>query len=101
MESIKEMRRCGWLSKLSAMKGSRSPRRMLGAWCPTPRSVGRPQQNIGQTLKKLGFGEDLRHIRHLREWMAVARDRPVSVWGRKVVYKLDLPPGSLTNLRRY
>jgi hypothetical protein len=32
----------------------------------------------------------------LREWMTVARDR--SAWGRKVEYKLELPPGSFTNL---
>jgi hypothetical protein len=46
MDSMMEMRRCRWLSKLSVMKESRSPRRMLGAWCPTPRPVGRPQQTI-------------------------------------------------------
>jgi hypothetical protein len=28
--------------------------------------------------------------RKLREWMTVARDR--SAWGRKVEYKLELPP---------
>jgi hypothetical protein len=44
MDSMMEMRRCRWLSKLSAMKESRSPRLVLGAWCPTPRPAGRPQQ---------------------------------------------------------
>jgi hypothetical protein len=34
MESMMEMRRCRWLSKLSAMEESRSPRKILGAWCP-------------------------------------------------------------------
>jgi hypothetical protein len=77
MESMMEMRRCRWLSKLSAMEESRSPRRMLGAWCSTPRAVGRPQQTICQAyitaLEKLGFeGEK----GQLREWMTVARDRP-------------------------
>jgi hypothetical protein len=46
-------------------------------------------------LKKLGFEEK----GQLREWMTVARDR--SAWGRKVEYKLELPPGSFTNLRRH
>jgi hypothetical protein len=46
------------------------------------------------TLKKLGFeGEK----GQLREWMILARDR--SAWALKVEYKLDLPPGSFTNLR--
>jgi hypothetical protein len=51
---------------------------------------------IHSTLKKLGFegGKG-----QLREWMTVARDRPA--WPLKVEYKLDLPPGSFTNLRRY
>jgi hypothetical protein len=44
--------------------------------------------------QKLGFEEK----GQLREWMTVARDR--SAWGRKVEYKLELPPGSL-NLRRH
>jgi hypothetical protein len=44
MESMMEMRSCRWLSKLSATEESRSPRRMLGAWCSTQRAVGRPQQ---------------------------------------------------------
>ncbi len=34
MESMMEVRRCRWLSKLSIMEKSRSPRQMLGAWCP-------------------------------------------------------------------
>jgi hypothetical protein len=34
MESMMEVRRCRWLSKLSGMDLSRSPRRMFGAWCP-------------------------------------------------------------------
>jgi hypothetical protein len=45
MDTLMETRRCRWLSKLSAMEESRSPRRMLGAWC-TARPVGRPQQTI-------------------------------------------------------
>jgi hypothetical protein len=44
-----------------------------------------------RTLKKLGFEEK----GQLREWMTVARDR--SAWGRKVEYKLELPPGSFTS----
>jgi hypothetical protein len=70
MESMMEIRRCRWLSKLSAMEESRSPmirykkyggpyhpRRMLGAWSSTPRAVGRPQQSHAYitTLEKLGF----------------------------------------------
>jgi hypothetical protein len=47
-------------------------------------------------LKKLGFEEEKGQ---LREWITVARDRPA--WALKVEYKLDLPPGSFTNLRRY
>jgi hypothetical protein len=74
LDSMMEMRKCRWLSKLSAMKKSRSPRRMLGAWCPTPRPVGRPQQTIRHayisTLKKVGFEEEKGQ---LREWMTVAR----------------------------
>jgi hypothetical protein len=101
IDSLMEKRRCRWiLSKLSVMKPSRSPRRILGAWCTTSRPVGRPQQTIRHayisTLKKLGFeGEK----GQLREWMTVARDR--SAWGRKVENKLLLPPGSFTNLRRH
>jgi hypothetical protein len=57
MDTLMETRR--WLSKLSAMKESRSPRRMLGAWCSTARPVGRPQQTIRHayiyTSKKLGL----------------------------------------------
>jgi hypothetical protein len=94
-------RRCRWLSKLSAMEESRSPRRMLGAWCSTtPRAVGRPQQTIRHayitTLEKLGFAEEKGQ---LREWMTVARDRPA--WEQRVKSQLDLPPGSFTNLRRH
>jgi hypothetical protein len=52
MDSMMEMRRCRWLSKLSAiMKESRSPRRMLGAWCPTPRPAGGPHQTIRHAQK--------------------------------------------------
>jgi hypothetical protein len=47
MDTLMETRRCRWLSKLSAMKESRSPRRILGAWCTTPRPVGRPQRPYG------------------------------------------------------
>jgi hypothetical protein len=46
VKSVIEMPRCRWLSKLSAMEKSRYPRRMLGAWCPTPRPTARPQQTI-------------------------------------------------------
>jgi hypothetical protein len=99
MESMMEVRRCRWLSKLSAMEKSRSPRRMLGAWCPTPRPAGRPQQTIRHgyrtTLSNLGFEHKQGQI---REWMTVARDRPT--WGTIVESRLGLPPGSFTNLRR-
>jgi hypothetical protein len=100
MESMMEMRRCRWLSKLSAMEESRSPRRMLGAWCPTPRQIGRPQQTIRHAyitpLKKLGFEEEKGQ---LREWMTLAIDRLLA-WRQRVESHLDLPPGSFTNLRR-
>jgi hypothetical protein len=43
MDSLTETRRCRWLCKRTFMKESISPRRMLGAWCTTPRPVGRPQ----------------------------------------------------------
>jgi hypothetical protein len=90
MESMMEVRRCRWLCKLSFMKASRSPRLTLGAWCPTPRPVGRPQQTIRHayvsTLKILGFVGDRGQ---LREWMTVARDR--SAWVLLVEDKLDLP----------
>jgi V8-like Glu-specific endopeptidase len=60
----------------------------------------RPQQIIRHayisTLKNIGFEEEKGK---LREWMTVARVRPA--WARKVKYKLDLPPGSFTNIRRY
>ena len=46
MESMMEVRRCRWLSKLSAMEKSRSPRRILGAWCHTARPAGKPHQTI-------------------------------------------------------
>jgi hypothetical protein len=99
MESMMEMRRCRWLSKLSAMKESRSPRKILGAWCTTPRKAGRPKQTIRHayvaTLKNLRFEEEGK----LEEWMTVARDR--SAWGQRVEYFLELPPGSFTNLRRH
>jgi hypothetical protein len=59
----------------------------------TSRETSRPYDMLTCTLKKLGFEEK----GQLREWMTVARDR----WGRKVEYKLELPPGSFTNLRRH
>jgi hypothetical protein len=101
IDSLMETRRCRWLSKLSVMKQeSRSTRRILGAWCTTSRPVGRPQQTIRhayiRSLEKLGSE---REKGELREWMTVARDR--SAWGRKVEYRLLLPPGSFTNLRRH
>jgi hypothetical protein len=68
---VMEMRRCRWLSKLSAMEESRSPRRMLGAWCVTPRAAGWPQQTIRHayttTIKKLGFEEEKGQLRLLLE----------------------------------
>jgi hypothetical protein len=101
MESMMEMRRCQWLYKLSAMEKSRSPRKMLGACCPTPRKAGRTTQTIGHayittTLEKLGFEEE---TGQLREWMTVARDR--SAWGQRVELHLKLPTGSFANLRRH
>jgi ribosomal protein L12E/L44/L45/RPP1/RPP2 len=77
---------------------------MLGAWCPTPRPAGRPQQTIRHayisTLKKLGFEEEKGQLREfmtvaeekgqlLREWMTVARDRPawLPVHGSGANYK--------------
>jgi hypothetical protein len=88
MESMMEVRRCRWLSKLSVMEESRSPRRMLGAWCPTPRPTGRPQQTIRHayitTLNKLGFEQEKGQ---LREWMTVARDIPT--WGTNVESRLE------------
>jgi hypothetical protein len=101
MESMMEVRRCRWLCKLSFMKASRFPRRMIGAWCPTPRPVGRtPADDMTRirihTLKILGFEEDRGQ---LREWMTVARER--SAWALLVEDKLDLPQGSFTNLRRH
>jgi hypothetical protein len=66
------------------MKPSRSPRRH--AYISTLKKLG--FEAYISTLKKLGFeGEK----GQLREWMTVARDR--SAWGRKVEYKLLLPPG--------
>jgi hypothetical protein len=50
---------------------------------------------IHEALKKLGFEEEKGKP---REWMTAARDIPA--WALKVEYKLDLPPGSFTNLRR-
>jgi hypothetical protein len=70
--------------------------RMLGAWCTTARPVGRPQQTIRHAYI-LPSSSALK--RTAKEWMTVARDR--SAWGRKVEYKLELPPGSFTNLRRH
>jgi hypothetical protein len=94
MESMMEVRRCRWLYKLSFMKASRSPRQILGAWCPTPRPVGRPQQTIRHayvsTLKILGFEEDRGQ---LREWMAVARDR--SAWVLAESGRQARPPSRL------
>jgi hypothetical protein len=76
------------------MEKSRSPRKMLGAWCPTPRKAGRPTQTIRHaylaTLKRLGFEEEKGQ---LKEWMTVARDR--SAWGQRVESYLELPPGGL------
>jgi hypothetical protein len=81
MESMMEVRRYRWLFKLNAIQASRSSRRMLGTWFPTPRAVARPQQTIRHayisTLKKLGFQEDKGQ---LRELMTVARDRPTWRW---------------------
>jgi hypothetical protein len=83
-----EMRRYRWLSKLNAMEESRSPRRMLGAWCPTtPRKAGRPTQTIRHayitTLEKLGFEEEKGQ---LREWMTVATVEIDQHGGRELNY---------------
>jgi hypothetical protein len=65
MDTLMETR-CRWLSKLSAMEESRSPR-MLGAWCTTA-EPGRPQQtplsNYIRTLKELGFEEEKGQLRN-------------------------------------
>jgi hypothetical protein len=54
-----ELRRCRWLSKLSAMDETRMPRRMLAAWSITPWLSHRPHQTIRHgyvtTLKILGL----------------------------------------------
>jgi hypothetical protein len=100
MESMLEVRRCRWLSKLSAMEMSRSPRRMLAAWCPTPRRAGKPQQTIRHayysTLENLGL-----RTKHgqLREWMTVARDEPA--WAEIIESHFELTKGSFTNRRRH
>jgi hypothetical protein len=90
-----------WLSKLSVTEKSKSPRRMLGAWCSTPRPTGRPQQTIRYayiiTLNKLGFEQE---EGQLREWMTVARDTGRPTWGTNVESRLGLFTGSFTNLRR-
>jgi hypothetical protein len=82
------------------MEKSRSPRKILGAWCPTPRKAGKPKQTIRHAyvaiLKRLGFEEEKGK---LKEWMTDARDR--SAWGQRVEYFPELPPGSFTNLRRH
>jgi hypothetical protein len=103
MESMMEVRRLRWLSKLSAMEKSRSPRRILGAWCPTPRPIGKPQQTIrhayNSTLENLGFQKE---YGQLREWMTVAtncRDEPA--WAQIVESHFKLTIGSFTNLRRH
>jgi hypothetical protein len=86
MDTLMETRRCRWLSKLSAMEESRSPRRMLGMVYDgkTSRETSADHTTRLHTYpKKLGFEEK----GQLREWMTVARDR--SAWGRKVEYKLE------------
>jgi hypothetical protein len=93
MESMMEVRRCRWFSKLSAMEESRSPRRMLGACCSSRRPYGRPQQTVRHSyvtaLLNLGFEHEKGH---LREWMTVARDRPP--WGTIAKSRLGLATGS-------
>jgi hypothetical protein len=74
MESMMEVRRCRCLSKLSVMEKLRSPRRMLGAWCPTPRPTRRSQQTtpcLHSHSQKPVFEQEKGQ---LREWITVARE---------------------------
>ena len=41
-----ELRRARWLEKIANMPNTRNPRKILVAWTPQPRPVGRPQQTI-------------------------------------------------------
>jgi hypothetical protein len=75
MESLMESRRLNWLSKVCNMDESRSPRRLLGAWCRTSRKASGPKQTIRHayvtTLRRMSFGD----YPDLKDVTLLARDK--------------------------
>jgi hypothetical protein len=90
MESMMKLRRCKWLSKLSAMEETRVPRwtkrecqgacSLQGLVSPTPRLRHNPQQAIRHgyttTLKILGF--ETKQM-ELEKWMTESKKTDRSI----------------------
>jgi hypothetical protein len=94
MDTLMETRRCRWLQTQcnGRVKISENAWRMV-----YDGRVGRPQQTIRHAYI---ISQEARLWRErAAKGMDDRRDR--SAWGRKVEYKLELPPGSFTNLRRH
>ena len=85
-----ELRRARWLEKLAKMDATRNPRKILVAWMPNPRPLGRPFQSTRKayalTLENLDLEPDL------HSWTPTARDN--RQWANRVEEKLSLTPGT-------
>jgi hypothetical protein len=98
MDTLMETRRCRWLSNSVQWK-SQDLRGECLAHVYDGKTSRETSADHTTCLHKYSRSSALKRKGQLREWMTVARDR--SAWGRKVEYKLELPPGSFTNLRRH
>ena len=62
-------------SRNSYMKNNRLPKKLLNAWVPTVRRVGRPYKTYGQGLIELLTKRGLVKEIQQQNWQAVALDR--------------------------
>ena len=95
LEQMLELRRARWIEKLAKMEPTRNPRKILHAWIPLPRPIGRPNQTIrislADTLETLGT------TANLKDFIPLARN--TAVWGEQVETKLGLAPGTYTQYK--
>ena len=94
-----ELRRARWLEKLANMDlNGRNPGKLLQAWLPTPRPVGRPFQSIGRGYKHsmeniIGLSPDF------QAWMPLAKNNP-STWRSVIELNLGLKKGAYRPLKK-
>ena len=86
-----ELRRARWLEKIANMPSSRNPRKVLVAWTPHPRPVGRPQQTIrhgyaATVESSLQFSDS-----GFDSWLTTAKNHPE--WAGQVERSLELESG--------